>query len=89
MHLQIDYLNVIYLLMYIPMSFISMYTIEKYGMRTAMLVGVTLQLIGFILRCFVNYNFIYLSVGQTFVAAGFPFVFDMQWRLSSVWFIKR
>lgn len=37
--LEIDYLNFIYLLMYIPVNFIAVFIIEKQSMRTAMLIG--------------------------------------------------
>ena len=37
--LLIDYLNYIYLVLYVPINFLAVPIIEKKGMRTAMIIG--------------------------------------------------
>jgi len=86
---QVDFLNVIYLVMYIPINFIAVFLIEKRGMRTSMLTGTFMQLIGFWLKTLVNKSFIFMMLGQTLIAIGFPFVFNMPQKLAAAWFITK
>ena len=48
--LLIDYLNYIYLVLYVPINFLAVIVIEQKGMRTAMIIGSLFQFIGFWLR---------------------------------------
>ena len=60
---KIDLLNIIFLILYVPVNFVAVFIIEKYGLRTAMITGTLIQLTGFWLRCLLNYNFWYLIIG--------------------------
>jgi hypothetical protein len=75
--LYFDYLSVIYLIMSIPFNFVAVFVIEKKGLRTAMLIGATLQLLGFWMRWFIHYHYVWLMIGQTFLAIGNPFIYNM------------
>ena len=68
--ITINYLTFSYMLWYIPMNFPSTYVLDKYGLRTGVIVGFTLQVCGFWLRCLINRSFWFVLAGQTLSAIG-------------------
>lgn len=44
---------------------------------------------GLIVRCFINYNFVYVIIGQVILCMGQPFIFNASALLSATWFPKK
>ena len=86
---MLNYQNWIYMALYLPVSPISVWVIETKGIRHSLIIGLILQLIGFIVRIFINYEFLTLLIGQTFLALGQPFIFNLPSKFSAMWFPKR
>lgn len=86
-------LSFVYLLAFIPINFFAIWLIEhkNQGMRKSLIIGMTLQIVGFVFRCFFrdeNNGLLYLQIGQAFLAVGYPFIFNMPQKLAVVWFSK-
>ena len=85
---QLDYVNSCFMIIYVPMSLVSSWYIETYCIRKCVIVGSLFSLIGFILRTFISQSFIYVIVGQTIMAVGYPFILNMPAKISAQWFKK-
>ena len=49
---------------FIPMNFPATYVLDHYGLRVGILVGVSLEVTGYILKCFINQSFWFVIVGS-------------------------
>ena len=67
---EVNYLSFIFMIMFLPMNFISIWIIENKGLRFSLLIGVSIQLLGFLTRYFVVYKFKMVLIGQTLIAIG-------------------
>jgi hypothetical protein len=67
---QINYMSMIFLLMFVFVNFISVWVIENKGIRASFLIGVSIQVVGFWFRQFINESFNYCLIGQTILAIG-------------------
>ncbi|KAI1722576.1 major facilitator superfamily domain-containing protein [Ditylenchus destructor] len=89
--------NVIFMICSVPLGFVSMWLISKYGLRAGCLLGAWLNLIGNLLRFYaatehhlvadnVELRFYLTLAGQTLAACAQPFVMYLPTKLASVWF---
>lgn len=76
------------MIMYLPMNPLAISFIESKGLRKSLLLGVSIQVIGFWVRALVNHGFIFNMVGQTLIAVGQPYIYNQPVKLSAVWFPK-
>jgi hypothetical protein len=60
---QINYLSWSYMVAYIPVHFGSVWIIDHKGLRFSIIMGVSVQLLGFWLKLFVNKSFIFCLLG--------------------------
>ncbi len=51
------------MVMFVPMNFPSVYALDYWGLRIGVLIGMALTALGLMLRCLVNFSFIYVLVG--------------------------
>lgn len=66
--LTINYLSMSFMIIYVPMNFPSTYVLDKYGMRTGVLIGMTGLTAANGLRCLINESFIFVVLGSTLAA---------------------
>ena len=57
-----------YFLFFFPFNFPSVVATEKYGLRVGVLLGIGLTTLGQILKCFINFSFAFVIIGQTLAA---------------------
>ena len=72
--------------MFLPVNFISTWVIETKGLKWALLLGVGIQTVGLWTRQFCTHGFYFVFAGQTFIAIGQPFMYNMPAKLSAIWF---
>ena len=59
----INYMSLIYLVVYPFMNFPSVFALDKLGLRKGITIGILLTTLGIWIRCLINYNFIFMIVG--------------------------
>ena len=64
----VNYMSLIYLIMFVPVNFPSVAVLEKYGLRVGLIIGIGLTIVGLWLRCLINTSFIFVIIGQTVLA---------------------
>lgn len=85
----LNFFSFVFMILYVPMNFVSTWFIEKKGIRTALLLGVGIQAVGFWIRTFLNQSFAMLILGQTLLGVGQPFIYNLPTKISAVWFPKK
>ena len=55
---------------YLPTIFPAMSILDSKGLRTGILIGSLLITIGMFIRCFINYNFVYVIIGEVIICLG-------------------
>lgn len=78
--------SLIYLILYIPMSFVSNYIIDEKGIRTAIVFGSLLTIIGLFVRTFCRDGFIWICIGQVLGAIGAPCILNTPQKISASWY---
>jgi FLVCR family MFS transporter 7 len=86
--LDVNYLSWIFMIVYLPMNPIATSLIENHGLRKSLLLGVSIETVGFWLRTFINKGFYFNMLGQTLIAIGQPFIYNQPVKLSKIWFPK-
>eukprot|EP01059_Diplonema_ambulator_P032998 TRINITY_DN6721_c5_g1_i1.p1 TRINITY_DN6721_c5_g1~~TRINITY_DN6721_c5_g1_i1.p1 ORF type:complete len:522 (+),score=129.77 TRINITY_DN6721_c5_g1_i1:58-1623(+) len=82
--------EVIYFLVYIPMSFVGSYVVDKYGLRTGMVAACGFQTLGTWIRwtahLFLSYERHVIFFGQFVASIGMCIFVNSPPRLSTAWF---
>ena len=86
--LTINYLSMSFMIIYVPMNFPSTYVLDKYGMRTGVLIGMVGLTMANGLRCLINQSFLYVILGSTLAAVFQPFVYNAPAKVTAEWFDK-
>lgn len=60
---MINYLSASYMVFYAPINFPSVAALDKYGLKTGVVIGIVGTTIGCWLKCFVNSSFYYVVLG--------------------------
>ena len=67
---MINYMSLIYMISFIPVNFLSVVVLDKWGLRWGITLGMSLTTLGLWLRTLINYSFTYVIIGQTIMAIG-------------------
>ena len=59
----INYMSMIYMVMFLPMYWPIVLVVDKYGLRIGLLIGICGTAFGASLRCFVNFGFYWAMIG--------------------------
>ena len=84
--LDILFLSLIFMIAYIPVTFLASWIIDKYDFRIGAGIGVLLAGIFGFLRFFAGTDYTLLFIFQIGIAIGQPFVLNSITRLSANWF---
>ncbi|KAL0489442.1 hypothetical protein AKO1_009183 [Acrasis kona] len=85
----INALSMVYMIVYIPGSPIGSYILDKFGMRTGVVIGAALNAVGAWVRvigCGGDNLFVLVIIGQTLCAAAQCFILCIPPQLSNNWF---
>jgi len=77
------------MIFFLPLNFFSVKALDKYGLRVGVLWGIVGTCIGLWIKCFVNYSFAFVIVGQTFCAISCPFLYNAPAKVTSNWFAEK
>ncbi len=84
--LEILFLSLIFMIAYIPVTFLASWIIDKYDFRIGAGIGALLAGIFGFLRFFAGTDYMLLFIFQIGIAIGQPFVLNSITRLSANWF---
>ena len=83
-----SYLNVVGMLAFVVFTPFSIWIIQKYGVRTSLILALGLQVLGGAMRLFMDTNFMYCVIGQSIFSIGGPIIVNMTSKVSAMWFPK-
>jgi MFS family permease len=83
---SINYMSMIYMVMFLPMYWPVVLVTDKYGLRTGLLLGICGTAFGCILRVLINYAFYWAMIGQFFMASAQIFIYNSPAKLTTNWF---
>lgn len=78
--------GLLYILMHPFFTFPAAYVIDRKGVRSGIIVGSVLSLLGLSLRMLINNGFWIVIVGQVLAGIGRPFILNCQAKVSANWF---
>lgn len=85
--------NAVFMVMSIPMGFVAMWSVDRFGLRTGCYLGTALNLIGNILRILGSIKsipppdrFWIVLLGQSIAACAQPFIMYLPTKLAAFWF---
>jgi len=78
--------SLIYLVIYIPMSFVGNYIIDEKGLRIAIVLGAALTIVGLWIRTLCKDSFYFISLGQVLGAIGAPCILNTPQKISASWY---
>jgi len=84
--LEILILSLIFMVVYIPISFLASWSIDKYSFKLGTSIGVILAGIFGFLRFIAGSNYLFALISQTGIAIGQPFLLNALTKLSANWF---
>lgn len=84
--LSVSYFSMCYLIMFIIFSIPSSYVIDKYGFRTALIIGGSLTAVFGVIRAVFADNFAIALFSQFIIAIGQPFLLNISTKVPANWF---
>lgn len=78
--------SLIYLVIYIPMSFVGNYIIDEKGLKVAIMIGAALTIIGLWVRTLCKDSFYFICLGQALGAIGAPCILNTPQKISASWY---
>ncbi|KAJ8025986.1 Solute carrier family 49 member A3 [Holothuria leucospilota] len=92
---QINWLSIVYLVVSIPIGFVSIWVMDNLGIRVTILFGAWSNFIGIGIRCLSGIaglsesaRFPVVMVGQTIAALAQPFLLFVPTKLAALWFAE-
>ena len=79
-------LSNVFFIVFIPFGPLSIWVQTKYGVKSSMVIGLGLQMIGAWMRVLLNSDFYMLIIGSCIIAAGQPFIVNTASIVSANWF---
>jgi len=86
---NIDFLAMVYMLIYIIVSFPASYVIEKYGIRTGIGIGAVIAAVSGLIKGFYADSFLIVVLAQVGLAIAQPFVLNAVTAVTVRWFPLR
>lgn len=84
--LSVDFLSIIYMLVFILLSLPASYYIDKYGLKKGLLMGAYLSGAFGLLKALGAHSFTLVIIGQTGLAIAQPFILNALTKLGAKWF---
>lgn len=84
--LRIDFLSIIYMLIFILMSIPASYIIDTYGLRRGLIIGAVISGIFGILKAWGGNNLLIVTIAQTGLAIAQPFILNSLTKMGAKWF---
>lgn len=84
--LQLDFLSMLYMIVFIVLSIPASYIIDTYGLKKGLLIGAWFTGIFGLVKAFGGNNFALLIIGQTGLAIAQPFILNSLTKLGALWF---
>lgn len=78
--------GLLYILMHPFFTFPAAYVIDRKGVKSGIIVGSILSIIGLSLRMLINNGFWIVIAGQVLAGIGRPFILNCQAKVSANWF---
>lgn len=85
-NLGIDFLSMIYMIVFIVMSIPASYIIDTYGLKKGLLIGAYLTAVFGLLKAFSGTNFSILMIAQFGLASAQPFILNAITKIGAKWF---
>ena len=79
----VNYVIQAFCMIFLPMCFPSIYVLDNKGLRYSMVLGAILGFVGTVIRCFINYSFFFVILGQTVAASGATFLYSAPSKMSA------
>jgi MFS family permease len=86
---NIDFLALLYMLVYILVSIPASYVIDTYGIRTGLGIGAAITIVGGLMKGFLATHFVGVLVAQVLLAIAQPFILNAVTALTVRWFPLR
>ena len=77
------------MIFFVPFNFASVKALDKYGLRTGVIIGAVGTCIGMWIKCFVNTSFAFVIIGQTLCAFSCSFLYNAPAKVTSNWFAEK
>lgn len=84
--LRIDFLSMIYMLVFIVMSIPASYIIDTYGLKKGLLIGAVLTGVFGVLKAWGAQSLLVVTIAQTGLAFAQPFILNAVTKVGAVWF---
>jgi FLVCR family feline leukemia virus subgroup C receptor-related protein len=82
----VNYFVLSFMIWALPLNMPITFLVDRKGLRFAVVTGFSLTVGGICLRCLINYNFVFATIGQSLIAIGNPFFLCSISLLSYNWF---
>jgi len=86
---DIDLLANLFMLIYIPISFLASWSIDTFGFKKAVGFGATLMAVFAILRAVFPFSYTAALIGSIGISIGQPFLLNAFTKLAAMWFPKK
>jgi len=82
----VNMVALLFMIWYSPISILSNYVTDQYGLRIGCVLGLILSILGSWIRCLINSSFAAILVGQSLCAIGQPFIYGSPAKVAAYWF---
>ncbi len=86
--LQIDFLSMIYMIVFIVLSIPASYIIDTYGLKNGLIIGAVLTGVFSLLKAVFAESYLMAVIAQTGLAAAQPFILNAVTKVGAQWFPK-
>ena len=76
----------LFMALYLPANFPCVYIIDRWGLRTGILVGIITMVVGMWVRTLINYDFRFALAGNVIMALGQPLIYNAPAHVTTNWF---
>lgn len=86
--LQVDFLSMIYMIVFIVLSIPASIIIDTYGLKRGLVIGAVLTGVFSLMKAFFAENYLMVAIAQTGLAAAQPFILNAVTKVGAQWFPK-
>lgn len=84
--LQIDFLSMIYMIVFIVLSIPASYIIDTYGLKKGLTIGAVLTGVFSVIKALFATDYLIVAIAQTGLAAAQPFILNAVTKVGAQWF---